>query len=329
MILVRIALAFTVGLGVLAAPLITAAQPTGKVPRIGFLSPRSAGPDFRTDAFRHSLRDLGYVEGSTVLIEYRYAEGKPERLPQLAAELVRLKPDVIVTSSAPAIRAAKNATSDIPIVMASTGDPIAAGFVASLARPGGNITGLSLLALGIGGKRLELLKEALPALKRVGVLRKADNPFHQEMFKEMERSAAMLGLRIDAVDIRDAGALTDSRFSALVKDGVGALIQLEDPFWAASRKPLVDLTMRHRLPTMFIEQDFVRAGGLMSYGVNAADLYRRAAVYVDKILKGVRPADLPVEQPVTFDLAINRRTAKALGLTIPPALLLRADHVID
>ena len=329
MTLIHMALAVALGLGILAGPLAAAAQQTRKVPRIGFLSPRSPGPDVRTDAFRQSLRDLGYVEGSTVLIEYRYAEGKPERLPQLAAELVRLKPDVIVTSSVPGIRAARSATSDIPIVMASTGDPIAAGFVASLARPGGNITGLSLLALGIGGKRLELLKEAFPTVRRVGVLRKADNPFHQDMFKEMERPAAMLGLRIDAVDIRDSGDLNDSRFSALVKDGVAALIQLEDPFWAISRRPLVDLTTRHRLPTMFIEQEFVRAGGLISYGPNAADLYRRAAVYVDKILKGAKPADLPVEQPATFDLVINRRTANALGLTIPPALLLRANHVID
>jgi putative ABC transport system substrate-binding protein len=236
---------------------------------------------------------------------------------------------ILVASSVPGIRAARNATSDIPLVMASIGDPVAAGFVASLARPGGNITGLSLLALGIGGKRLELLKEAFPTVKRVGVLRKADNPFHQVMFKEMERPAATLGLRIDAVDIRDSGDLNDSRFSALVKNGVAALIQLEDPFWAISRRPLVDLTTRHRLPTMFIERDFVRAGGLMSYGASAADLYRRAAVYVDKILKGAKPADLPVEQPVKFDLVINRRTANALGLTIPPSLLLRADHVID
>ena len=317
-----------VSAGLLAWPLATEAQPRREVPRIGFLSPRAPGPDFRTDAFREGLRELGYAEGTTVLVDYRYAEGKPERLPELALELVRLKPDVIITSSAPGIRAVRNAAGNIPIVMAAVADPVAAGFVASLARPGGNVTGLSLLSTGIGGKRLEILKETIPTATRVGILRNAGNSFHQTMFKEMEPAAASLGLRLQGFEVRHANEI-EGTFSALVKERVAALVVIEDPLWAVNRRELVEQAAKHRMPTMYVDRDFVQAGGLVSYGASAAALYRRAAVYVDKILKGAKPADLPVEQPTKFELAINVKTAKALGITIPPSLQLRADHIIE
>jgi putative ABC transport system substrate-binding protein len=303
------------------------AQPTKKVPRIGFLSPRSPGADFRTDAFRQGLRDLGYIEGKTILVEYRYAEGNPERLPELAGDLVRLKVEIIVTSSVPGVRAAMNASKDVPVVIASAADPVASGLVASLARPGGNVTGLSLHAQEVGGKRLEMIKETFPKVTRVSVLLNGNNPYHQILFSELQGPAKSLGLKIHALEIRNAKDF-ENAFAVAGRERSDALAMLEDPQLFINRQAIIELAAKTRLPTMYPEQDFVQAGGLMSYGANAADLYRRAASYVDRILKGAKPGDIPIEQPTKFELVINLKTAKQIGLTIPPNVLTRADRVI-
>ena len=314
------------GLALHTGSLAAEAQQPRKVPRIGLLAqaPPTSPP---VEAFRQGLRDLGYVEGKNVLIEYRHTEGKPDRLPGLAAELVRLKVDVIVVSGALATSAAKNATREIPIVMAVAGDPVGSGHVASLGRPGGNITGLTNLAPELGGKRLELLKEVIPGLARVAVLSDPTNPIFKLQLAEVERAASALKLQFQILEVREPTDF-DSAFGAAKKERAGALNVLSSALFTAQRKKLVELAARNRLPSIYHHEEFVAAGGLMSYGVNLADSFRRAATYVDKILKGRKPADLPVEQPMKFELVINLKTARQIGLTIPQSVLFRADKVI-
>jgi putative tryptophan/tyrosine transport system substrate-binding protein len=303
------------------------AQQTGKVPRIGVLSPGFPGPSPLHDAFRQGLRELGYVEGQNIVIEYQYAEGKMDRLADLAAELVRLKVDVIVTSSTLAIQAAKQATKTVPIVMANVADPVAVGLVASLARPGGNITGLTNVAPDLGEKRLELLKEVIPKLIRVAVLWDAAAPGQKPQMKQMEVAADALGLQLQPLNARDPKDF-DGAFRAATRDRAGALIGLASPLFSAHRAQIVGLALKSKLPAIYPTRDFADAGGLMSYGPNNPGQWRRAATYVDKILKGTKPADLPVEQPMKFELVINLKAAKQIGLTIPPNVLARADKVL-
>jgi putative ABC transport system substrate-binding protein len=279
------------------------------------------------------LRALGYVEGQNLTIAYRYAEGKVERLPELAAELVRLPVDVLVVGGAPAIRAAQHATRTIPIVMAGTADPVAAGFVASLAQPGGNITGLSDLSVELPGKRLEILKEAVPQSARIAVLADPAAPYHTAKMHSLTAAAQALGVHLHVVEVRRADALVvASAFAAMTRAGADALMVIEGG-WLNFGLPgpgrLVDLAAQHRLPAMYERQETVAAGGLMSYGPNIPENFRRATTYVDKILKGATPADLPVEQATTFELVINLKAAKTLGLTIPPTLLFQANEVIQ
>ena len=317
--------------GLLAAPLAVEAQPAGKVPRIGFLVASSASDSAYArliEAFRQGLRDLGYVEGRNIVIEYRYADEKYERLPTLAAELVRLKVDVIVSHGTPGPLAAKQATSTIPIVMTSAGNPVGSGLVSSLARPGGNITGLSLMVPELGGKRLQLLKEILPGLSRVAVLWNAANPYASLVAREMEATAKTLGVQLQSLVVRGSDDF-EGALAAATTGRAGALTAVEDPLTITKRKQIVDFAAKSRLPAIYGVKEFVDAGGLMSYGVHLADLYRRAAAYVDKILKGAKPADLPVQQPTKFEFVINLKTARALGLEIPPGLLAIADEVIE
>jgi putative ABC transport system substrate-binding protein len=318
-----------VALALLVAPLAAEAQPAGKVYRIGRLSP---GPPIESsafeEAFRQGLHELGYVEGQNLVIEYRYAEGSLDRLRDLADELVRLKVDVIVTGGVAAVRAAQHATRTIPTVMAGTFDPLGQGLVASLAHPGGNITGLSFLSAELPGKRLELLKETVPQSTHIAVLANPANPSYESHMHNLTVAARALGLQLHIVEVRRADAL-DSAFTAMTHAGADALIVLSDPLLMDSlRGRVTDLAATHRLPAMYDWRMYVDAGGLMSYGPSLADTHRRAAVYVDKILKGAKPADLPVEQPTKFELVINLKTAKALGLTIPPTILFQADEVI-
>ena len=324
--------AFVVGsLGLLTVPLAVEAQPAGaKVPRIGFLAlNRGANPHLR-EAFLQGLRDLGYVEGRNVVIENRDAEGKLERLPALATELVALKVDVIVTGGGtPTALAAKQATKTLPIVFTSATDPVTDELVASLARPGGNLTGLSNLAPELVGKCLEQIKETVPQVSLVAVLWQPGSAGgHTDMLKAAERAARPLGVRLQIVEARGPADF-DRAFSDMTRARAGALAVLGSAIFNSERRRLVDLAARNRLPTVYTSRDFVDAGGLMTYGPSLADSFRRAAAYVDKILKGTKPGDLPVEQPTKFELMINLRTAKALGLTIPPSLLLRADQVIE
>jgi ABC-type uncharacterized transport system substrate-binding protein len=310
----------------------TAAQQTKKLERIGILLAGSfATSQSSTDAFRRGLTDLGYVEGKDIVIEYRFAEGKEQRLHMLAAELVRLRVDVIVVGGGNASSAAKNATKTIPIVMATAGDPVGSGLVTSLARPGGNITGLTLISPDLSGKRLELLKEMIPGLARVAVLVYRDNPATDPMLKETETAAVSLGLQLQILEMRASTEVQDaleSAFAAAKKNRFEALDILSSAFFNERRKEIGNLAVKTRLPTMFPYSSFTEAGGLISYGPNLLDLYRRAAYFVDKILKGAKPADLPVEQPTKFELVINLKTAKQIGLTIPPNVLARADRVI-
>jgi putative ABC transport system substrate-binding protein len=279
------------------------------------------------EAFRGGLRDLGYVESQNLVIEFRWAQGKNERLPELAAELVRLKPDVLVTHGVPGTLAAKRATDTIPIVMGVVGEAIAIGAVEGLARPGRNITGSSFFVPELNAKRLEVLKEALPRLRRVGVLLNRDNPVNATVLKAMEHTAQALKIQLRSVEVRDPADFEDA-VSTLVKERADAIAVQDDAMLFAQVRRIADLARRHHVPTIgFV--DYARAGGLLAYGVNFADLWRRAAGFVDKILKGAKPADLPVEQATKFDLVINLKTAKALGLTIPQSLLLRADQVIQ
>jgi putative ABC transport system substrate-binding protein len=305
----------------LSLHLAEAQQP--KVHRIGFLS---ASPSIDA-AFLEGLRELGYIDKKTIFIEHRSAEGKLDRLPELAAELVRLKVDLIVTQGTPAGQAAKKATSTIPIVMATSGDAVGSGLVASLARPGGNVTGSSFLGTDVIGKRLELFKEAVPKISRVAHL--ANPAIVTEMIglKNLQSVAPNLGVKIELVEIRGPEDF-ESAFAAVVRDRIHAAMVPPNSSYIPHRQQMVALAAKHRLPVMYGWRDFPEAGGLMSYGVTLADLFRRAAVYVDKILKGTKPADLPVEQPTKFELVINLKAAKQIGLTIPPNVLARADKVI-
>ena len=320
----------TAAIWLLVAPLAGAAQQPAKVPRIGYLSPLSPSSDStRIEAFRQGLRDFGYVEGQNIAIEYRYAEGKFNRLPDLAAELVRFKVDVIVVASTPGILAAKNATSTIPIVMALSADPVPTGLVSSLARPGGNITGLSLLSGELSGKRLELLKEVVPNLSRVAVLWDPVNPATLLQLRETEAAAQVLGVQLQPLEVRGPNPDFERAFQDTAGGQAGALITLDDLLILIHRRKIVDFAAKKRLPAMYGFRELPDAGGLMSYTANRSHLYRRAATYVDKLLKGAKPADLPVEQPTRFEFVINMKTAKALGLTIPPSILIRADQVIQ
>jgi ABC-type uncharacterized transport system substrate-binding protein len=304
---------------------IAEAQQPKKIPRIGFLSPLESPQYFA--AFRQGLRELGYTEGKNVVIEYRSAKGIPERFPDLAAELVRLNVDVIVAASGGRALAAKNATSTIPIVIGTTGDPVASGLVASLARPGGNITGLTALGTELTGKRLELLKEAVPRASRIVVLSTPGSTEGGASLKAMEVAAQPLGIELRVQEVRDPGEF-EKTFAAITKEHAGAIMVLTGPLLTTHRKQIVEFAAKSRLPAMYGISEFVDAGGLMFYGASLPEMYRRAAAYVDKILKGTRPADLPVEQPTKFELVINLRTAKQIGVTIPQRVLARADRVI-
>jgi putative tryptophan/tyrosine transport system substrate-binding protein len=304
-----------------------AQQPT-KIPRIGWLGGASASAlASRLDAFRQGLRELGYVEGKSIVIELRAAEAKPDQLPALAAELVRLKVDVIVTGGGRATRAAKEATNTIPIVMAQVPDPVGDGFVASLARPGGNITGLSALGPELSGKRLELLKEIVPKLSRVAVLGTSTTPGNAQQLREVELAAGALKVKLQFLDVLDPKDI-ETAFRAASKGHTEGVLVLSASIFVSRRTQVLDLAQKSRLPAIYYRPEFVETGGLMSYGVNDTDLYRRAATYVDKILKGTKPADLPVEQPTKFEFIINLKAAKQIGLTIPPNVLARADRVI-
>jgi putative tryptophan/tyrosine transport system substrate-binding protein len=317
--------------GALGVPLAAEAQPAVKIPRIGFLSPSFPSDSRNTrrlGAFQQGLRELGYVEGQNISIESRWAEGKYDRLPGLAAELVRLKVDVIVTYAPPAIQAAKQATGTIPIVMAGVIDPVATGFVASLARPGGNITGLSLMAPELVAKQLEILKEVVPKGTRMAVLGNPANAGTAPQLRHAQDAARALKLQLQPLEARGPNEI-DSAFAAMTKEGAGAVVVLVDAMFVDQRTRITDFAARHRLPSVYGLIDFAEAGGLIFYGANDAERFRHAAYLVDRILKGAKPADLPIEQPTKFDLVINLKTAKALGLTIPPSLLARADHVIE
>jgi putative ABC transport system substrate-binding protein len=320
-----------VGGGLLAAPLAVGAQQAAKGARIGYLSPNLAASPHLPEAFRQGLRDLGYVEGRNVVIEYRSAEGKPERLPALAADLVALKVDVIVAPGTPQALAARQATRTLPIVFATAADPVGSGLVTSLARPDGNVTGLSILAPELVGKRLELLTQAVPGVSRVAVLWQPgghDERTDKDILKDAEVAARALGVRLQFVEARGPADF-DRAFSDMTRAHADALAVLTGLMFLNERRRLVALAAKNRLPQVYGGRDFVDAGGLMSYGPNLADLYRRAATYVDKILKGTKPGDLPVEQPTKFELVINLKTVKALGLTIPQAVLVRADEIIQ
>jgi putative ABC transport system substrate-binding protein len=327
------ALIVALALGILAAPLADAQQ-AGKVPRIGMLvgsSPESPTARAVLDAFRQGLRERGYTEGKNIVIEYRWAQGRFERFPELAAELVRLKVDVIVTGNTPAALAAKHVTTTIPIVVAVMADPVRDGLVQSLARPGGNITGLTFLAPELTPKRLQLLKEAVPGVSRVAALwhlAAVGERTMKDMVKETELAARTLGVQLQFLEARSPNDF-DRAFSAMTRERADALIVFPSPMLYGEHKRIVDLATKHRLPAIYGFREAVDAGGLMAYGVNIPDLLRRVAIYVDKILKGAKPADLPVEQPTKFEFIINLKTAKTLGLTIPQSVLIRADQVIE
>ena len=317
--------------GLLAAPFTVDGQPAGKVYRIGYLSAGSATSSNPRliEAFRLGLRELRWIEGQNLFIEYRWAEGRYDRQPDLAAELVRLKVDLIVAAPAPPALAAKSATGTIPVVFMGAADPVGIGLVASLARPGGNVTGLSYsVGSSIFAKDLELLKEAVPKLRRVAVLSNPASPSQPLAISEIKSAARSLGLQLELVEARGPGEF-DGAFAAIARKRAEALFVVQDPAFSSHRARLVDLAVKDRLPTILTQREDAEAGGLMSYGPRLSDLWRRAATYVDKILKGAKPADLPVEQPTKFELVINLKTAKALGLSIPPSLLQRADEVIQ
>jgi len=307
---------------------IAEAQPLTKHSRIGFLNVGTpATSPARQEVFRQGLRDLDYVEGKNIVIEWRYAEGKPDRLPAIAADLVRLKVDVIVTGGGISTRSAKDATVTIPIVMTQDIDPVGNGFVASLARPGGNITGLSTLAPEISGKQMELLKEIVPKFARVAVLGTTTNPGTAQALKETELAAGAFKVQLQYLDVLGSKDI-DTGFQSASKARADAVLVLISSVLNTHRAPVVNLAVKSRLPVIYPFPEFVEAGGLISYGVSFADLWRRAATYVDKIVKGAKPVDLPVEQPTKFELIINLKAAKQIGLTIPPNMLVRADKVI-
>jgi putative ABC transport system substrate-binding protein len=317
------------GAGALAWAGATRAQAPAKVRRIGLLSttsPSVSAPWLQ--AFRLGLRDLGWVEGKNISIEYRYAEGRRDRLPDLAADLVRLKVEVIVTSSGPAALAAQKATRAIPIVMASGGDPVALGLGESLARPGGNITGLSQMSPELSGKRLELLKEMVPKLSRVAVLWNPQGLSSPLGWKEIQLPARQLGIQLHSLEVRSPDDFNQA-FEAASKARAGALFVMPDPVMVTNLKRIAGLAVKSRLPSIFHVSEFADAGGLATYGPDRVDMFRRAATFVDKILKGAKPADLPVEQPTRFELVINLKTAKTLGITIPQSIMLQATRVIE
>jgi len=316
--------------GLLAAPLAVGAQQAGKVYRIGILTNKASDPaEARLwRAFRSGLRERGWIEGENILIEFRAAEGNTARLPELAADLVRLKVDLIVARSSIWVQPAKEATSSIPIVFLTHADPVGTGHVASLARPGRNITGLAILMTDVAPKGLELLISAVPMAKRIAVLWNPDTPSHTPALKAVEEAARTLRLQLQPVGARTAAEL-EGAFAAMVRARAQAVLVLGSAFFLAERQRVAELAIKHRLPTMSPLKDVVEAGGLVSYSPNWDDLFRRGAIHVDKILKGAKPADLPVEQATKFELVINLKTAKALGLTIPPSLLQRADQVIE
>ena len=305
------------------------AQQPSKIPRIGYLTGATAdGQSARIEAFRQGLRELGYLEGKNIVVEYRYAEEKLDRLPALASELVGLKVDVIVTGGAGITRAAKNATNSIPIVMTQDSDPVANGFVASLARPGGNITGLSNVSPEISGKQLELLKEIIPKLSRVAILgTSGKNPGNAQQLREIERAAKAFEVKLQYITVLRPQDI-ETAFGAATKGRADGILVQAGPIFNSNRSQFVKLSVTSRLPAIYSHSQYVIDGGLMTYGASLPDLDRRAATYVDKILKGAKPADLPVEQPIKFDLIINLKAAKQIGLTIPPNVLARADRVI-
>ena len=313
--------------GAAAWPL-TAAQQVGKVPRVGFLFYGSSGPSPELDAFRQGLRELGYIEGQNITVEYRFASGQVERLPDLAAELVRLKPDVIVTPGTPASVAAKQATSTIPIVFAGVADAVGAGLIANLARPDGNITGLTSISAELGGKRLELLKGLVHNASRVAVLYNPADRSNVLVLKELQEAAPALALTLQPFEVREPSEF-EGAFAAMTRERADAMFGAAGILIFQHRQTVVDLAANSRIPTLWGHRQFVEAGGLMSYAVNFYDQIRRTAAYVDQILKGAKPGDLPVQQPTKFEFILNLRTAKALGLTIPPGVIAIADEVIE
>jgi putative tryptophan/tyrosine transport system substrate-binding protein len=317
------------GLGVLAGcgSLLPPARPAATVARIGYLGSTPSASPF-AEAFRDGLRELGWVDGQNLTVEWRFADGREDQLAEFAAELVRLQVDVIVAPATLEIPAARSATSTIPIVFAAIGDPVGTGLVQSLARPGGNLTGLSSIGRDLSAKRLELLRSAVPAVTRVGGLWNANNPEKPPEVREMELAAQTLGLQLQSVEVRDGGDF-EAAFEAMTRQRTEALIHLRDSFMNTHRAQIVGLAAKHRLPTMYYGREYVEIGGLLAYGPNAFDLFRRAATYVDKILKGAKPGDLPIEQPTKFDFVINLKTAQALGLTIPESVVQQATELIQ
>jgi putative ABC transport system substrate-binding protein len=316
-------------LGVLITPSATQAQQRGHVPRVGYLGTSSASlePEL-VKAFREGLRDRGYVEGQNILIEYRWAEGNYKRFPDLVADLVKLKVDLILTAGTPGALAAKRATQTIPIVMAVTGDAVGTGLVSSLARPGGNLTGLTTMVPDLEGKRLEILREVLPKLATLVVLLNTSNPYTAIPWEQTKISAKTLGIQLQPVEVQRPDDFQDA-FARVARQRPDAITMVADRFLLAHRTQIVDFVAKTRLPAMYPYRDFVVAGGLMSYAPSYEDLFRRSAAYVDKILKGAKPSDIPIEQPTKFELLVNLKTAKMLGVPIPPSLLLRADHVVE
>jgi putative ABC transport system substrate-binding protein len=322
-----VGLVATLALAILVAPLATNAQPAGKVYRIGFLR-ESQPPTAWVEAFQQGLRERGYVDGQNVVVEFRVTNGSLDQLPQLAEELVRSQVDILMVPNMPAALAAKHATTTIPIVMVAISDPVGNGLVASLARPGGNITGLAAFPPEFVGKQLEFLKDVRPTVSRVAVLWNPANPTVARMVREADVAAQALGVQLHLVEARGPDAF-DSAFAAMTSAHAGALLVLGDAMMLPHRRRLAELAATSHLPTMYNLREFVEAGGLLSYGTSRPDVWWRAATYVDKILKGAKPADLPVEQPTRFELVLNLKTAKALGITFPPTLLILADEVIQ
>ena len=316
-------------LGLIGAPLYANAEQPGRTHRIGFLGNSTAALEAHlVGPFREGLRELGYIEGSNTSIEYRWAEGDYKRFPRLIAELINSKVDVIVTAGTPASQAVKKATTSIPIVMVAVGDPVGTGLAQTLHRPGGNATGLSSIARDMEAKRLELLRDLLPGVSHVAVLSNPANLFNIGSVKQAEDAAKALGVRLQVVDVRSSEELANA-YAALAKDRPQALVVLADRVFLHNRSSIVDFALKNRLPTAVTHQELVDSGGLMSFGANYPDMHRRAAIYVDKILKGNKPGDIPIEQPTKFELVINVKTAKALALTIPVSLMLRADRLIQ
>ena len=312
-----------------AWPLGARAQQAAKVWRIGMLETIVVGLNAANlDAFRKGLRELGYIEGQNLAIDYRSADGRSERFPELASELVRLKVDVIVTRGTPAVLAAKEATATIPVVMAASGAPLRTGVVTGLARPGGNVTGLSAFTLELLAKRIEILREAIPGLTRIGFVHNLGNPVAPPQWEELNAAAPTLGIELQLLDVRKLEDV-ERAFATAVARRTQALVVGNDTVIHVNRRHVVELAASHRLPAMYLSRELVDAGGLMTYGVSYPDLYRRAAIFVDKIFKGAKPSDLPIEQPTKFELVVNLKTAKALGVAISESFLLRADEVIE